>query len=123
MHVCSCYNFACQAGLRWPHLLRNGGRIAPPVRKDHHRHRSRRRKDYYELLHVTKGASEAQLKRSYRKLALQYHPVSGVACGTYTARGAVEQGVPGGMHRKGGSAPLCMTASVGPRRLTCHRTK
>lgn len=27
-------------------------------------------------LQVPKGASEAQLKRAYRKLALQYHPVS-----------------------------------------------
>ncbi|GFR47089.1 hypothetical protein Agub_g8659, partial [Astrephomene gubernaculifera] len=31
-------------------------------------------KDYYELLQVAKGANEAQLKRAYRKLALQYHP-------------------------------------------------
>jgi len=31
-------------------------------------------KDYYELLHVPKGASDSQIKRSYRKLALQYHP-------------------------------------------------
>ncbi|KAG1680159.1 hypothetical protein FOA52_000272 [Chlamydomonas sp. UWO 241] len=31
-------------------------------------------KDYYELLHVPRGASEDQIKRSYRKLALKYHP-------------------------------------------------
>ena len=33
-------------------------------------------KDYYDLLSVPKGASESQIKRAYRKLALQYHPVS-----------------------------------------------
>jgi len=31
-------------------------------------------KDYYDVLKVSKGASDAQLKRAYRKLALQYHP-------------------------------------------------
>mmetsp|Transcript_25606 Transcript_25606/g.35363 ORF Transcript_25606/g.35363 Transcript_25606/m.35363 type:complete len:354 (-) Transcript_25606:234-1295(-) len=31
-------------------------------------------KNFYDLLQVSKGASEAQLKRAYRKLALQYHP-------------------------------------------------
>ena len=34
-----------------------------------------RRKDYYDVLQLPKGASDSQLKRSYRKLALQYHPV------------------------------------------------
>jgi hypothetical protein len=34
-----------------------------------------RSKDFYEILHVPKGAGDAQIKRSYRKLALQYHPV------------------------------------------------
>ncbi len=33
------------------------------------------RKDYYDVLQLPKGASESQIKRSYRKLALQYHPV------------------------------------------------
>ena len=30
--------------------------------------------DYYEILDVPKSASKAQIKDSYRKLAMQYHP-------------------------------------------------
>ncbi|RWW74537.1 hypothetical protein BHE74_00017521, partial [Ensete ventricosum] len=32
------------------------------------------RKNYYDVLQVPKGASEEQIKRAYRKLALKYHP-------------------------------------------------
>lgn len=32
------------------------------------------RKSYYDILQVPKGASDEQIKRSYRKLALKYHP-------------------------------------------------
>jgi len=32
------------------------------------------RKDYYEILEVTKTASDDEIKRSYRKLALRWHP-------------------------------------------------
>jgi molecular chaperone DnaJ len=31
-------------------------------------------KDYYKVVGVEKGASEDELKKSYRKLAMQYHP-------------------------------------------------
>lgn len=32
------------------------------------------KRDYYEVLGVARGASEVELKKVYRKLALQYHP-------------------------------------------------
>lgn len=32
------------------------------------------RKTYYDILQVPKGASDEQIKRAYRKLALKYHP-------------------------------------------------
>ena len=32
------------------------------------------KRDYYEVLGLGKDASEAEIKRAYRKLAAQYHP-------------------------------------------------
>jgi molecular chaperone DnaJ len=31
-------------------------------------------KDYYQILSVSRGASEEEIKKSYRKIAMQYHP-------------------------------------------------
>ena len=32
------------------------------------------KRDYYEVLGVNKGAGADEIKKKYRKLALQYHP-------------------------------------------------
>ena len=32
------------------------------------------KRDYYEVLGVEKGASEADLKKAYRRVAMKYHP-------------------------------------------------
>ena len=32
------------------------------------------KRDYYDVLGVSKNASEAEIKKSYRRLAMKYHP-------------------------------------------------
>jgi molecular chaperone DnaJ len=32
------------------------------------------KRDYYEVLGISKGASEADIKKAYRQMAIKYHP-------------------------------------------------
>lgn len=42
-------------------------------------------KDYYEILNVTKDATDSEIKKSYKKLALQLHPDKNKAPGAAEA--------------------------------------
>jgi len=51
--------------------------------------RVRKCQDYYEILGVTKQATDSELKKSYRKLALQFHPDKNKAPGADEAFKAI----------------------------------
>ncbi len=50
-----------------------------------------RRRDFYEVLQVSKGASDAQIKRAYRKLALQVTAGSGNSAACFESGGQVSK--------------------------------
>lgn len=45
----------------------------------------KRCKDYYEVLNVTKESTDSEIKKSYKKLALQLHPDKNHAPGAVEA--------------------------------------
>ena len=70
-----------------------------------------RRKNYYDVLQVSKSADDASIKRSYRKLAVKYHPVRSAAAAPEAA-----------------SPPACAAAAAAPSapqrsRAACARSR
>jgi DnaJ family protein C protein 7 len=48
--------------------------IAEEIRRAEFELKKSQRKDYYKILGVGKDASETEIKKAYRKMAIQYHP-------------------------------------------------
>lgn len=48
-------------------------------------YRIKKCKDYYEILNVTKEATDSEIKKSYKKLALLLHPDKNKAPGSAEA--------------------------------------
>ena len=73
-------------------------------------------KDYYDLLQVPRGASESQIKRSYRKLALQYHPVGPRLCSPMSSLNHIKCDA-----CKASTMIHCLLASCTAHSMSCKR--
>lgn len=52
----------------------NGFNVQAKLKDAQARAKKAKRKDYYKILGVEKGASDAQIRKAYKKLALKWHP-------------------------------------------------
>jgi DnaJ family protein C protein 7 len=52
----------------------NNNDIRKELRDAEREFKKSQRKDYYKILEISKDASESEIKKAYRKLALQHHP-------------------------------------------------
>lgn len=75
---------AYAAAEKWEDAVRDYKKVAehnptePGIREDIRRaeleQKKSQRKDYYKILNVSKDASEHDIKKAYRKMAIKYHP-------------------------------------------------
>lgn len=69
VHACSCV--VAPAMFTWLLCVQDAG---TPEQRDLVRSILSKRKDYYDVLGIAKGAGEDEIKKAYRKLALKLHP-------------------------------------------------